>query len=137
MRFFSVAKDGGPESPVTGFYLIEIKWLFSIVFLKFNPGSRKNYHSHAFNALTWFIKGIVTEFIHHSIINDREWQASFKPKFTPRSCFHKIHCDKPAYAVSLRGPWSKTWEEYNPTNKESITLTHGRKVVNRSYPDEC
>jgi len=47
MRLFQKAKDGGPESPVDGYFLIEIKSLFSIALLKFNNGGRENYHTHA------------------------------------------------------------------------------------------
>ena len=43
-RFFSKAKDGGKDSPVDGYFLIEIKWLFSVVLLKFNKGHRDNCH---------------------------------------------------------------------------------------------
>jgi hypothetical protein len=57
MRFFHHGKDGGPESPVEGYWLFEIKWLCSIVLLKFNDGGREAYHSHAFNALSWLLKG--------------------------------------------------------------------------------
>ena len=62
MRFLEVTKDGGPDSPVTGLFLIEIKSLFSVVLLKFG-GTRENFHSHAFNALTFWLKGAVMEVI--------------------------------------------------------------------------
>ena len=61
MRFFSKVKDGGPESTVDAYFLIEIKNWFSIALLKLHKCSRENYHSHAFNALTWFIKGDMVE----------------------------------------------------------------------------
>ena len=53
MRICSIAKDGGAKSTVTGLYLIEIKKLFSIVFLWFKRDQREVFHSHAFNALSW------------------------------------------------------------------------------------
>ncbi len=125
--FLTLAKDGGPQSPVTGFFVIELKNLFSIVFLKFNKGCREAFHSHAFNAVTWFIKGHVTE--QHLDGRKLAFRGSFKPKLTPRSCFHKVFAHVDTYAVSFRGPWTKTWKEYSPKKRRYTTLTHGRKVV--------
>lgn len=127
MKLLYYGPDGGAKSTVTGFWIIELKSLFSIVILKFNNGSRENYHSHAFNALTWFVKGSVDEY--HKDGKVMTWKASFRPKFTPKTCFHKIFANEVAYAISFRGPWDKTWKEYSPTDKKDITLTHGRRIV--------
>ena len=40
MKLFSKFYDGGQDSGVTGFWLIEAKHLFSIVILIFNKGTR-------------------------------------------------------------------------------------------------
>ncbi len=120
--------DGGKDSGVTS-WGIEIKSLFSIVLLKFEPNNRENYHSHAFNALTLWLKGSVSEWV-----REDEWITRIKLfeagriKYTPRSNCHKIYCDTTAWAISLRGPWSKTWTEVTPEG-DIITLTHGRKEV--------
>lgn len=126
-KLFSQAKDGGNKSTVTGFWIIEIKSLFSIVFLKFNKGSREVFHSHAFNALTWFLKGKVHE--HHLDGRVLPWGPSFFPKSTPRSCFHKVYADEDTYAISFRGPWAKTWREFDPKTESFTTLGHGRVVL--------
>lgn len=128
MKLFSKSFDGGKNSGVVGLFLVEIKSLFSIVILKFNEGSRENYHSHAFNAFTWFIKG---DMIEHNL-DGREvvYKRRLVPKYTPRECIHKVYANKTSYAISIRGPWSKTWKEFNPQTKKFITLTNGRKVVN-------
>jgi quercetin dioxygenase-like cupin family protein len=60
-RFFYKKPDGGKESGVTGYFLIEWKPLFSIGLLHFKRGSREAFHSHAFNAVTFWLKGEVTE----------------------------------------------------------------------------
>ena len=127
MNLFSVAIDGGKKSGVTGFWFVEIKGLFSVVLLKFAEGSREVFHSHAFNAVTWFIRGRVTE--HHVDGRARMWRPSFKPKYTPRSCFHKVYAEVDTYAVSFRGPWADTWKEYSPVTRRTTTLTHGRQAV--------
>lgn len=126
MKIARVAKDGGPKSSVTGFFLVELKKLFSVVFLKFNTDEREVYHSHAFNALTWVLWG---ELIEERKLTDatsemNRFRPSFKPKFTPRSNIHRVHTEKPTYVLTLRGPWSKFWIEDRPEGR--VTLTHGR-----------
>lgn len=135
MKILFKGKDGGPDSPVTGYWLIEIKWLFSIVILKFDDGRRENYHSHAFNAITWFLCGYLIE---EKIINKNRWykvyrryKISLLPKITRRDDLHRVESKGCSWCVSIRGPWRDTWEEYCPAHGEVITLTHGRKVLNR------
>lgn len=127
MKLISSGKDGGQKSTVVGFWLIEIKWLFSIVLLRFEKGSREAYHTHAFNALTWFLSGEVDEY--HKDGRILKWRPSFLPKYTPRNCFHKVYGIKRTYALSIRGPWCDYWKEYLPDSNKEITLTHGRKEV--------
>ncbi len=127
MLFFKKRCDGGKVSNVTGYWVIEIKKLFSIVILKFEPSHRENYHSHAFNALTIWIKGEVLE----ERLDTKE-NTIFKAgniKYTPRTNVHKIHCKKTAWCISFRGPWCNTWIEYNKRNNKYITLTHGRVIL--------
>jgi quercetin dioxygenase-like cupin family protein len=126
MRFLEWAKDGGPDSHVTGFFLVEIKSLFSIVLLNFGKGSREAFHSHAFNALTLWLTGTAKEHLLRG--KARIWDAG-QVKYTPRGCFHKVEGIRSAWALSFRGPWSNTWKEFLPKEQQHITLTHGRKVV--------
>lgn len=129
MKFFKKAKDGGPKSTVTGYWLFEIKSLFSIVLLKFEDGSRDEFHSHAFHSLNWVLKGnVVEDTIDYKT---RYYKRSLFPILTKRSRFHKVRSFGTTWVFSLRGPWSKTWEEYDPKTQEFSTLTHGRKVVSR------
>lgn len=135
MKFFHKAKDGGPESNVTGYWLIEWKAGFSIALLCFSRGSREAYHSHAFNAWSWVLKGLLEQWALVQI-HDEDWveaselRPSFKPVYTPRECMHKVHgvADK-TWVLSIRGPWVDTWKEYFDKDRQYVTLTHGRKVV--------
>src|SRR5687768_18405183 len=102
MRFFSKSPDGGKNSGVTGYFLVEIKPLFSIVLLKFSRGSREAFHEHAFNALTIWLKGSVEEC--HMDGRRLRFKAG-DVKYTPRTCFHKIIGITDAWAISFRGPW--------------------------------
>tara|TARA_R110000824_G_scaffold273240_1_gene461729 strand:- start:115 stop:543 length:429 start_codon:yes stop_codon:yes gene_type:complete len=132
--FFKYSSDGGENSGVTGFWIIEWKYLFSIVILRFDKGTKEAYHSHDFNAITWWLYGSVTEHILHVPKLDRalkteiiNWYPSLIPKYTPREHLHKIEATEITYALSFRGPWSDRWKEN--INGEIISLTHGRKVL--------
>ena len=127
MKLLQYGLDGGPKSNVHGFWFIEIKSLFSIVILRFGKGSRESFHSHAFNAWTWFLRGHVTE--QHVDNLDLTWKASWKPKYTPRECYHRVFAKEVTYALSFRGPWSKTWKEFNPTTQIERTYKSGRKII--------
>lgn len=131
MKLFSRSKDGGPKSRVWGYFLAEIKSLFSIAILHFKDGSREAYHSHAFNSISWVLWGKLTE----SVINEEQTQGYSKvytpslfPIITKRSTLHRVTSRKNTWVITFRGPWSRTWKEIDETG-ELITLTHGRVKV--------
>lgn len=126
MKILSTGCDGGLDSGVTGFWLIEWKKAFSIVLLKFAPGSREAYHNHAFNAVTFWLKGTVVE---EDISGAKKsWKPGFRPKLTKREKFHRVIAgDNGAWALSFRGPWNPTWREYR--DQRYRTLSSGRLEV--------
>lgn len=127
MKFFSKAKDGGPQSPVTGYFFVEIKSLFSIVLLHFNPGTREAFHSHAFNAVTLWLRGVVLE-----QVPSGKWAPWYAGnfKYTPRILMHRIVASSSgAWAISFRGPWAKTWQEFFPRTNSVATLANGRRIT--------
>jgi len=127
MKFFSVSKDGGPESTVTGYWLVEIKSLFSIGLLKFENGSRDAYHEHAFDCISWVLTGDLEEdFLLGHYRN--YYRPSLKPVFTFRDTFHKVKSRGTTWVFTIRGPWRDTWRECIP-GKGFVTLTHGRKEM--------
>jgi hypothetical protein len=130
MKFFKKMKDGGAESTVTGYWLIEIKCLFSIVLLKFEGRSREAFHTHAFNCWNWLIKGVLKETKIDGKINYYSSKGSTKFFKIGRDDFHKVDSLMgTSWLLSFRGPWSDTWEEYLPHNERFRILTHGRKEV--------
>jgi hypothetical protein len=131
MKFFRRSKDGGPESPVDAFFLVEIKSLFSVALLRFNPGCREAYHTHAFNAWTWFISGELLEehLDEDGWVNYSFYKRSLRPKVTLRSRNHRVIADKTSWCLTVRGPWAKTWTE--DTDTHHTVLTHGRRIVER------
>ena len=127
MKFFYYGKDGGKESTVSGYWLTEIKSLFSIVLLKFENGSRDAYHTHAFNSISWVLKGSLIEY--HRNGRTEFHTPSLLPVITKRDTFHKVVSEGDTWVLSFRGPWSKTWSEYLPNENKDIILSNGRKVV--------
>lgn len=128
--FLWCKKDGGPESKVYA-WGIEIKSLFSILILKFEKGSREASHTHAFNSLSWLLKGALLEVTRNgSWIGHFRYQPSLKPIRTPRSCYHEVKgIEEANWVLTFRGPWSKTWKEYLPKENREVTLTHGRREI--------
>lgn len=124
MKLLSKSPDGGKHSGVTGFFLVEVKPLFSIVLLHFNEGTREAFHEHAFNAVTLWLKGRVRE--HHLSGETKEFTAG-DVKITRRETFHKVEALEDTWAISVRGPWADRWREWR--HGKFVTLTHGRKEV--------
>lgn len=126
MKFFQKSSDGGKDSGVTGYFLVEIKPLFSIVLLRFSKGTREAHHSHAFNAWTFWLKGKILE---HDVDESKpsKFFGAGQYKYTPREKFHKVEALETSWALSFRGPWADTWQEYKAG--KLVTMTHGRKVI--------
>lgn len=123
-KYLTKSHDGGPDSGVTGYWLVEAKSAFSIVLLHFRPGTRDAYHSHAFNALSLWLWGTVTE---HMLSGERNVYRAGNLKYTPRECFHKVEAHGSVWCLSIRGPWVDSWMEFKWGRL--VRLTHGRKVV--------
>ena len=131
MNLFFKSKDGGPESNVTGYWLIEWKKLFSVAILRFDKGSREAFHNHAFTALSWVLKGSLMEERTRGTKN--YLTASWVPILTRRSRLHKVHglVDR-TWVLTFRGPWHSCWVEYNKDTGKFTTLTNGRKILNEN-----
>jgi hypothetical protein len=130
-RWFAVAKDGGPESHVTGYWLVECKTLFSIVLLRFDDGTRDAYHTHAFNALSWVLRGHLVERYKTQHGTAQRWYLpSLVPILTRRERFHQVQSRGTSWVLSLRGPWVATWREGLADGRE-LALTYGRREVAR------
>jgi quercetin dioxygenase-like cupin family protein len=126
MRFFSKSHDGGKDSGVTGYFLVEIKPLFSVVLLRFSKGTRDAYHSHAFNALTVWLKGRIRE---HQLLTEKA-PVDYKAgnwKYTRRDNVHKVEALETSWALTFRGPWHNEWYEYK--NGKVVKMTHGRVIL--------
>lgn len=135
-KFFYTKDDGGPNSGVKAYCLIEWKRFFSICLLKFKDGTREAFHSHAFNALSWVIKGKFVEeryydygYGYEGEVIKKKYLPSLFPKFTSRNNVHRVNSIGETWVFSIRGPWKDTWVEYRNDQKEKVTLTHMRNIV--------
>lgn len=129
MKFFCKSKDGGPESTVTAYTLIEIKSVFSIILLKFEGLSRDVYHTHAFDCISWVLKGKLVEYLCDGIFIPRKYRPSILPVITRRETYHKVDSVGTTWVISFRGSWKDSWKEFFPHRQTERTLTHGRIEV--------
>lgn len=129
MKLFSVSKDGGPESTVTAYWLIEWKRFFSIAILRFDNGSREAFHSHAFHCISWLLWGQLGETLVDSPSWTKWYYPSLRPIITLRSTFHRVRSVGKSWVLTFRGPWAKTWDEYLPDQDRHAVLTHGRREL--------
>lgn len=136
MKLCYWGKDGGEESRVWGFWLIEWKRYFSIALLKFEHGSREAYHNHAFNAVSWLLTGALVELDRAVPGTARLYSPSWRPIFTPREMFHQVQSVGRSWVLTFRGPWRDEWDEYRPTEMRMVRLTHGRKEVSSHADSE-
>lgn len=124
-------KDGGPESKVHGYWLIRAKSLFTVAVLRFDEGSREAYHSHAFNSISWVLRGKLVEYLataDGSSAAVRVHHPGMRAIHTTRDTLHKVYGRAPrTWVLTFRGPWADTWREL--VDGQVITLTHDRVVV--------
>src|SRR5581483_2946273 len=117
MKLFFKGKDGGVESTVWGYWLIEAKSLFSVAILKFVGKSREAFHTHAFDSISWVLKGQLTEHVADDsfglhVEKTNIYRPSLIPVITKRNTFHKVDSDGTTIVLTLRGPWKTYWREY-------------------------
>ncbi len=90
MRILFRSKDGGQESRVWGYWLIEWKRAFSVVLLCFEDGTRDAFHSHAFNSVSWVLWGGLGEQLKECPKSTWFYWPSLRPVYTYRDTFHKV-----------------------------------------------
>lgn len=127
MRILSRAKDGGPLSRVWGYWLFEIKRLASVALLRFEDGTRESFHSHAFNSVSWILRGRLVET--HLDGHIEEYPAGIWPVVTRRETFHRVSSEGTTWVLTFRGPWWKFWMEFDPVDGGFSTLTDGRREI--------
>jgi hypothetical protein len=124
-----VALDMGNIKQYT---LFECKYLFSIIFYKWENVQQSRFHTHAFASMAILLKGSYEEDV---LVDDKEIvtrtvDERFKLRHLPKDYCHCINKAKPGtWTVVFCGPWKKTWEEYFVDTNTWIKYTWGRKRV--------
>lgn len=122
-------RDGGPDSHVRAFGF-EWKAIGSVLALRFAPGSRDAYHSHAFDAWSWVAgPGWLREVVVSRGLAFR--YRAYHPGalvHTPRECTHRVISKGVTWVLTVRGPCVDQWIDH-PIGAPPRTLTHGRREV--------
>lgn len=131
MKILEIDKDGGEESNAWAYWLIEWKSVFSIALLRFSGKSRECFHTHAFNAVSWVLRGELAEAIFNGSHKGHQinyYKPHWKPILTKRDTFHQVSSYGDSWAITFRGPWSKTWKE-NTAEEGTYSLKSGRQKI--------
>jgi hypothetical protein len=110
------------------FTIIEIKHVGGIIVNIFNTEAQDRFHSHAFSAFSWMIRGH-----YYEDVIDRRFEVVTKKieksRFIPKNYIHKITQSSPnAMSVTFEGPWDSTWNEYFDDGRIR-TYSWGRKII--------
>jgi hypothetical protein len=134
IKFFTSKDVALGEGSVTQYTFFECKELFSIIFYKWNTVDQVRFHTHAFPAYAFLLRG----FYHEKVITEDKRiikkivNQLFKPRFLARNYCHSIGYAKPnTVTMVFVGRWSKQWKEYFPDTKTWVTYEWGRKKVNK------
>lgn len=122
------------DGHIIAYTIFEHKYLFSIIVYHWKTIKQNRFHSHAFPALAFLLKGSYEEevFTTGGIIKKtvNQW---LKPRVLPRNYTHRILKASPkTWTIVFTGPWIKHWYEYFEDTSTWIKYTWGRKVVSKS-----
>jgi hypothetical protein len=133
-RFFQKKRVELGDGFIIAYTIFEWKYLFSIIIYHWKTIKQNRFHSHAFPAVAFLLKGKYEEEtykkgeIKQNIVN--QW---LKPRYLPRNYVHRIlKADPGTYTIIFVGPWMKHWYEYFENTKTWIKYGWGRKIINKS-----
>lgn len=101
------------EQSVTELTLLEYKKWFSIKLFNFHKseGVQDRFHTHAFNAYSFLLKGDYTE----EVLEDNKivkcLRSRSKALFIPKDSYHRITRSKGCVTLLVTGPWGETFKE--------------------------
>ena len=116
---------------VDKYTILEIKWLFSIYVHVWNTIEQDRFHTHAFNAWVFLIKGRYWEEVINNWGTPYGYDVKRGIRYIPREYNHRILKSEPnSVSVAFAGPWEKTWTE-TFMNGTIRTLSLGRKQYDK------
>lgn len=116
--FFKKKRIDLGEQSVTELTILEYKKWFSIKLFNFHKseGVQDRFHTHAFNAYSFLLKGDYTE----EVLEDNKivkcLRSRSKALFIPKDSYHRITRSKGCVTLLVTGPWGETFKELRNTN---------------------
>lgn len=138
MIFFKKKRVELGDGHIIAYTLFEHKNLFSIIIYHWKSIAQNRFHTHAFSALAFLLRGSYTEErIVNGKIETHKVKGIFKPRFLPKNYTHRILQAKPkTWSIVFVGPWIPYWFEYFHDTKTWVKYTWGRVVVGKFEGDE-
>lgn len=126
------------DGHIIAYTLFEHKRLFSIILYNWKTIKQNRFHSHAFGAIAFLLRGSYTE---ERILNGKvvvnQVNSILKPRVLPRNYIHRIMQAEPkTWTIIFVGPWIKYWYEYFHDSHKWVKYTWGRKKVAEFSGDE-
>jgi len=121
------------EGHVVAFTLFEWKYLFSIIIYQWKTIKQNRFHSHAFPAWAFLLRGQYEEEVYTDKgIEKRVVNQWMKPRWLPRNYTHRILQAAPkTWTIIFVGPWHDFWYEWFEEENVWVKYTWGRKVVEK------
>jgi hypothetical protein len=116
MIFFKKKRVELGEGQVTQYTVFESKRLFSLIFYRWGTIDQVRFHTHAFGAVAFLLRGWYWEKVRFGGTTMTNFvNVPLVPRFLPRNYCHAIENSKPGtITMVIAGPWQKTWWEYFP-----------------------
>ena len=137
IKFLTSKKVALGKGNVTQYTLIECKELFSVIFYRWNTIDQVRFHTHAFNAYAFLLRGYYEEkIIVDGEIIEKTVNQWLKPRFLAKNYCHSIGYAKPqTMTLVITGAWQDTWQEYFPDTKKWVTYSWGRNKIDSVESD--
>jgi len=121
------------KGSVTQYIVFENKYFCSLIFYKWNTIDQVRFHTHAFSAVAFLLKGWYWEKVKFKDITmDNFVNVPLIPRYLPKNYCHAVGHAKPGtMTMVLVGPWQDTWKEYFPDSETWVTYTWGRKIIKK------
>ena len=105
------------EQSVTELTILEYKKWFSIKLFNFHKseGVQDRFHTHAFNAYSFLLKGDYTEEVLEGDKIVKCARSRSKALFIPKNSYHRITRSKGCVTILITGPWGETFKELRNT----------------------
>jgi hypothetical protein len=122
------------EGHIIAYVLFEHKSLFSVILYNWQTIKQNRFHSHAFAAIAFLLRGAYEqERYSKGEIKTEKVNQWLRPRYLPKNYTHRIMKAEPhTWTLVLTGPWIKYWYEYFDDTNTWVKYTWGRKVVEKS-----